>query len=107
MMIKDEMIEKISILAKLELSEKEIEVLKEDLEKMIGYFDKLNELDTKQIEPMSHVFSMQNIFREDVVENEEKKLFKKQDVGMITKEFLILCVPKKMQKTIVIFRNRI
>ena len=31
--------------------------------------DKLNELDTTNVEPMSHVFPVQNVFREDVVEN--------------------------------------
>ena len=34
---------------------------------MLDYIDKLNELDTTGIEPMSHVFPVQNVFREDVV----------------------------------------
>ena len=33
------------------------------------YIDKLNELDTTGVEPMSHVFPVNNVFREDVVEN--------------------------------------
>lgn len=42
---------------------------------MLDYIDKLNELDTTGIEPMSHVFPVHNVFREDVVKNgdEEKK----------------------------------
>ena len=33
------------------------------------YIDKLNELDTSNIEPMSHGFELHNVFREDVVTN--------------------------------------
>jgi aspartyl-tRNA(Asn)/glutamyl-tRNA(Gln) amidotransferase subunit C len=36
---------------------------------MLDYIDKLNELDTEGVEPMSHVFSMNNVFREDAVVN--------------------------------------
>ena len=36
---------------------------------MLDYIDKLNELDTAGVEPMSHVFPVQNVFREDVVTN--------------------------------------
>ena len=34
---------------------------------MLDYIDKLNELDTTGVEPMSHVFPVNNVFREDVV----------------------------------------
>ena len=36
---------------------------------MLDYIDKLDELDTTGIEPMSHVFPVNNVFREDVVAN--------------------------------------
>ena len=67
--ISDETIEYVGILAKLELSEKEKEEAKADMEKMLDYIDVLNELDTDGIEPMSHVFPVKNVFREDVVTN--------------------------------------
>lgn len=67
--ISDETIEYVGILAKLELSEDQKEQAKKDMERMLDYVDKLNELDTKGIEPMSHVFPMENVFREDVVTN--------------------------------------
>ena len=67
--ISDETIEYVGILAKLELSRQEKEDAKADMEKMLDYFDTLNELDTDGIEPMSHVFPVQNVFREDVVTN--------------------------------------
>lgn len=67
--ISDETIEYVGILAKLELSEEEKEQAKKDMGKMLDYIDKLNELDTMDVEPMSHVFSVDNVFREDVVTN--------------------------------------
>lgn len=67
--ITDETIEYVGILAKLELSEDEREQAKEDMGRMLDYFDKLNELDTDGVEPMSHAFPVENVFREDVVVN--------------------------------------
>ena len=67
--ISDETIEYVGILVKLELSEEEKEQAKRDMETMLDYIDTLNELDTEGIEPMSHVFPIHNVFREDVVEN--------------------------------------
>ena len=40
---------------------------------MLDYIDMLNELDTSQVEPMSHVFPVYNVFREDVVVNEDQR----------------------------------
>ncbi len=67
--ISDETIEYVGILAKLELSDQEKEDAKKDMGKMLDYIDKLNELDTSGVEPMSHVFPVNNVFREDVVIN--------------------------------------
>lgn len=67
--ISDETMEYVGILAKLELSAEEKEQAKSDMGKMLDYIDKLNELDTTNVEPMSHVFPVNNVFREDVVTN--------------------------------------
>lgn len=67
--ISDETIEYVGILAKLELSDEEKEQAKSDMGRMLDYIDKLGELDTTGVEPMSHVFPVQNVFREDVVTN--------------------------------------
>lgn len=67
--ISDETIEYVGILAKLELSEAEKEKAKKDMGEMLDYIDMLNELDTSEVEPMSHVFPVNNVFREDVVLN--------------------------------------
>ena len=67
--ISDETIEYVGILAKLELSDTEKEAAKKDMASMLDYIDMLNELDTTGVEPMSHVFPVHNVFREDVVVN--------------------------------------
>lgn len=67
--ITDETIDYVAILAKLELSDAEREQAKKDMGRMLDYIDKLNELDTLSVEPMSHVFPVQNVFREDEVTN--------------------------------------
>lgn len=76
--ISRETIEYVGILAKLELSPKEKEEARKDMERMLDYIDKLNELDTSQAEPMSHIFPVNNVFREDVVTNgnEREKILK-------------------------------
>ena len=67
--ISDETIEYVGILAKLELNDEEKEQAKKDMGEMLDYIDKLNELDTTGVEPMSHIFPVTNVFREDVVTN--------------------------------------
>ncbi len=69
MQITDETIDYVGILAKLELSPEEKEQAKKDMTNMLEYVGKLNELDTEGVEPMSHTFSVNNVFREDVVTN--------------------------------------
>ncbi len=67
--ISEEMMDKLSVLAKLELSLQEREKTKEDMEKMLEYLDLLQTLDTTDVLPISQLFPVQNIFREDFVEN--------------------------------------
>ena len=69
--ITDEIIEYVGILATLELSEQEKENAKADMERMLDYIDTLNELDTEGIEPMSHIFPVNNVFREDTVHDRD------------------------------------
>ena len=71
--ISDETIEYVGILAKLELSGEEKEQAKRDIGRMLDYVDKLNELDTSGVEPLSHVFPVNNVFREDVVTNGDER----------------------------------
>ena len=71
--ISDETMEYVGILETLELSSEEKERAKEDMAKMLDYIDTLNELDTSGVEPMSHVFPVHNVFREDVVTNGDER----------------------------------
>ena len=52
-----------------EISTRYIKECKKDMADMLDYIDKLEELDTSGIEPMSHVFPVNNVFRDDVVTN--------------------------------------
>lgn len=67
--ISDEKMEYVAILAKLALSGEEKEQAKREMGRMLDYIDKLGELDTEGVEPMSHVLPVRNVFREDAVTN--------------------------------------
>ena len=71
--IDDETMENVCILAKLSLSDEEKEKAKADMQKMLDYVEKLDELDTENVEPLSHIFGDRNVFREDVVTNGDEK----------------------------------
>jgi aspartyl-tRNA(Asn)/glutamyl-tRNA(Gln) amidotransferase subunit C len=69
MIITDDTINYVAALAKLELSSEEKEKAKKDLSSILEYMETMNELNTDAIEPMSHVFPIRNVFREDKVTN--------------------------------------
>lgn len=69
MNITDETIEYVAALAKLELNSEEKDKAKKDLGSILEYMDTMNELNTDSIEPMSHVFPIKNVYREDIVTN--------------------------------------
>ena len=68
MKITTEMVDYISQLSRLSLPEEEKAAMTAQLEQIVGYMDVLNTLDTTGVEPMSHVFPVKNVTREDVVE---------------------------------------
>jgi aspartyl-tRNA(Asn)/glutamyl-tRNA(Gln) amidotransferase subunit C len=53
-------------LARLAITEKEAEDFTKQLDAIISFADQLNELDTDNVEPTSHVLDMKNVMREDV-----------------------------------------
>lgn len=65
--ITDKTMDEIEILAKFSLSREEKEKSREEMQRMLDYVDLLNQLDTKDVEPLTHIFPVQNVFREDVV----------------------------------------
>jgi aspartyl-tRNA(Asn)/glutamyl-tRNA(Gln) amidotransferase subunit C len=55
----------VSNLARLELQTAEAEAMTGQLDQILSYVDKLNELDTSQVEPTTQIISTTNAFRED------------------------------------------
>jgi aspartyl-tRNA(Asn)/glutamyl-tRNA(Gln) amidotransferase subunit C len=78
MIVDDALINKLAHLSRLEFDEEEKDVIKTDLEKMIGFIDKLNELDTTGVAPLLHMTDNVNVFRNDAVKGEisRKDVFK-------------------------------
>ncbi|GJM76657.1 aspartyl/glutamyl-tRNA(Asn/Gln) amidotransferase subunit C [Paenibacillus macerans] len=60
-------VEHVAKLARLHLTDEEREMFTEQLNAILQYAEKLNELDTEQIEPTTHVLHLSNVMREDVV----------------------------------------
>ena len=58
----------VALLARLELSDDEEERMTGQLNGILGYMDKLNELDTGDVEPTTHAIQLQNVFRADAVQ---------------------------------------
>lgn len=54
-------------LARLDLTDDEVACFSTQLSAILGYVEKLNELDTDSAEPLAHCLPMHNVFREDVV----------------------------------------
>lgn len=54
-------------MARLEMNEDEAVDMAEQLDKILAYINKLDELDTTGVTPTTHAIPLQNAFREDVV----------------------------------------
>ncbi|MCI0708347.1 MAG: Asp-tRNA(Asn)/Glu-tRNA(Gln) amidotransferase subunit GatC [Ignavibacteriae bacterium] len=60
-------VEKIAALARLEFTPEEKEKFTRQFNDILAYMEKLNQLDTSNVEPLSHVIELKNVLREDVV----------------------------------------
>lgn len=67
MEVNDELIDKLAHLSRLEFNEQEKIDIKKDLQKMIGFVEKLNELNLEKVEPLIHMSDEVNVLREDEV----------------------------------------
>jgi aspartyl-tRNA(Asn)/glutamyl-tRNA(Gln) amidotransferase subunit C len=65
MSLSREQVEKVSLLARLRLSDAELETLTAQLAQVVDYMDLLGELDTESVEPMAHAVEISNVFRAD------------------------------------------
>jgi aspartyl-tRNA(Asn)/glutamyl-tRNA(Gln) amidotransferase subunit C len=70
MTIDKETVEKVAHLARLELAEDEKDQMIQDMSKILGFMDKLNEINTSGIEPLVYMTNEINVLREDVVKQE-------------------------------------
>jgi aspartyl-tRNA(Asn)/glutamyl-tRNA(Gln) amidotransferase subunit C len=60
-------VSKVSLLARLLLSEEELQTMTRQMGQILQYMDLLNEVDTSRVEPMAHALEMVDVFREDQV----------------------------------------
>lgn len=86
MNIDKDTVDKVAHLARLELNAEETETMIKDMNRILGFMDKLNEVDTSGVEPLIYMTNEVNIFREDVVKQE------------ITHEEALLNAPKHDDK---------
>ncbi len=68
MKISKKQVENVALLARLTLSEDDLDIMTIQLDNILSYVEKLNELDTSTIQPTTHVFSVCNAFREDKIQ---------------------------------------
>ncbi len=86
MEVNDELVDKLANLARLTFEPAEKAEIKKDLQKMISFIEKLNELDTTGVEPLLFMTEEENVLREDEVK------------GSITREEGLLNAPLKNEQ---------
>jgi len=64
-MIDEDVVRYVANLSKIEVSEEEVEIFKRDFEKIIEFFNQLDEVEA-DVEPTYHVLPLKNVFREDI-----------------------------------------
>ena len=67
MALTPETVSQVAHLARLTLNNDEVELFTRQLNDILNYVEKLNELDTTDVPPMAHVLELHNAFREDLV----------------------------------------
>lgn len=84
-MLTESEVKHIAALARIGLSDKEIEKYRHDLSVVLDYFKKLEEMDTSNVEPIGHITGRVNVARED----------KDEDIGAPGKEAILKNAPEK------------
>ena len=62
-------VEKLAKLSRLSFNDQEIDAMISDLEEMLKFIDKLNEINTDDISPLTHIHLANNIYRDDYPKN--------------------------------------
>jgi aspartyl-tRNA(Asn)/glutamyl-tRNA(Gln) amidotransferase subunit C len=68
MEVNDALVDNLAKLSRLQFNDQEKEIIKKDLQRMIEFVDKLQELDTTGVEPLMHMSDSVNVLREDIVQ---------------------------------------
>jgi len=66
-------VEKVSLLARLKLTDGELDTMTAQLGQIVGYVEQLSELNTDDVEPMAHAIELHNVFRDDEVQESLKR----------------------------------
>ncbi len=96
MEVNEKMVDKLATLARLKFDKSEKETIKNDLQKMIQFVEKLNELDTTGVEPLLHMGSNVNVLRADEVKGSITREAGLQNATMHDEHFFK--VPKVIKK---------
>lgn len=96
MIIDKQTIHKVADLARIAIKEAEIDALIPDMNKILTFMEKLNELDTTGVEPLVYMNTEENVWREDVVKQEIKVKDGLKNAAMHNESFFL--VPKIIEK---------
>ena len=86
-------VEKVALLARLQLTEAELGTMTEQLAQIVGYVDQLAEVDTEGVEPMAHAIEVHNVFRGDVGRRRACRARKRSPTRRTTMSAAISCRP--------------
>ncbi len=92
MQIDRALVEHLANLSRLYFTEEEMASMQHDLTKMIGFVEKLNELDTTGVEPLRHMAAVQDVYRHDVAAPAMPAELALQNAGKHSNQFFT--VPK-------------
>mgnify|MGYP002511301795 FL=1 len=93
MQITKELVQYVAELSLIKLSEQDAENMQNDLGAIVNYMEILNQLDTDSVEPLSHIFNITNVMRED-------KVVESYDRAEILKN-----APERTDETVVVPKN--
>lgn len=89
-MLTKQEVEHIAKLSRIELNDSELEAMRKDLSSIIGYVEKLKEVDIEGIEPATHSIDLKSVFRKD----------KKNEINLELSQSLIDLAPDKEKRHI-------
>ncbi len=96
MEVNHELIDKLSLLARLEIKPEEKDKLQSDMKELIGFIEKLQELDTTGIEPLMHLTEEINVLRADEVKGSATRQEALENAALKNDAFFM--VPKVIKK---------